>query len=113
MDRLTHERANGIKTGYWSSAKKEDLIQRLAAYEDTGLEPEEIMDGRLLTGWIPVSERLPKTEGTYQVYICTLDGEFCGQAEPFAGMCGFEDGKWDEEGDVIAWMPLPEVYKGE
>ena len=36
MERMTHERANGIKTGYWS------LVQRLAAYENTGLEPWEI-----------------------------------------------------------------------
>ena len=42
MNRLTHERSNGIKTGYWSPSKKEELVQRLAAYEDTGLEPEEI-----------------------------------------------------------------------
>lgn len=42
MDRLTSERCNGIKTGYWSPAKKDDLVQRLGAYEDTGLEPEEI-----------------------------------------------------------------------
>lgn len=42
MERLTHERANGIKTGYWSAATKEALVQRLAAYENTGLEPEEI-----------------------------------------------------------------------
>ncbi|MEG1294520.1 MAG: hypothetical protein RSD33_10045, partial [Clostridium sp.] len=31
----------------------------LAAYEDTGLAPEEITDCKLLTGWIPVDERLP------------------------------------------------------
>ena len=43
MDRMTHERVNGIKTGYWSPAKKEELVQRLAAYEDTGLEPAEII----------------------------------------------------------------------
>ena len=42
MERLTHERVNGIKTGYWSAATKETLLQRLAAYENTGLEPEEI-----------------------------------------------------------------------
>lgn len=41
MKRLTHERVNGIKTGYWSAATKETLLQRLAAYENTGLEPEE------------------------------------------------------------------------
>lgn len=33
MERLTHERVNGIKTGYWSAATKEVLVQKLAAYE--------------------------------------------------------------------------------
>lgn len=27
MERLTHERVNGIKTGYWSAATKEVLVQ--------------------------------------------------------------------------------------
>ena len=58
-------------------------------------------------GWIPVSDRLPK-DGTY---ITTLDGELVGQEEPFTGMCGIENGKWDDEDCVIAWMPLPEPYK--
>lgn len=48
MNRLTHERVNGIKTGYWSAAKKDELVQRLAEYENTGLEPEEIMNGKPL-----------------------------------------------------------------
>ena len=61
------------------------------------------------TGWIPVSERLPE-KGTY---IVTFDGELIGQKEPFTGMCGIENGKWDEEDCVIAWMPLPEPYKEE
>lgn len=37
MERLTHERVNGIKAGYWSAATKEVLVQKLAAYE-----PDEI-----------------------------------------------------------------------
>lgn len=57
--------------------------------------------------WIPVAERLPE-DGTY---LTTLDGELVGQEEPFTGMCGIENGKWDEDGCVIAWMPLPEPYK--
>lgn len=40
MERLTHERVNGIKTGYWSAATKEALVQKLAAYENTGYEPD-------------------------------------------------------------------------
>lgn len=42
MERLTHERVNGIKTGYWSPSTKEFLVQRLGGYEDTGLTPPEI-----------------------------------------------------------------------
>lgn len=37
MERLTWE-----ETRYWSDNGKEELIQRLAEYEDTGLMPEEI-----------------------------------------------------------------------
>lgn len=33
MAKLTMERVNGIKTGYWSTAKKDDLIQRLGQIE--------------------------------------------------------------------------------
>ena len=43
MERLTHERTNGIKAGYWSPHKKDELITRLADYENTGLTPEEII----------------------------------------------------------------------
>lgn len=53
-DRMTHQRASGIKDGYWSPATKAELVQRLAEYEDTGLEPEEI---RLL---LAVSAEPPK-----------------------------------------------------
>ena len=34
MERLTHERVNGIKTGYWSAATKEVLVQKLAVHID-------------------------------------------------------------------------------
>lgn len=62
--------------------------------------------------WIPVSEGLPDNS-KYETYLCTLDGELCGIEDPFTGMCGFENGKWDEGDCVIAWMPKPEPWKGE
>ena len=34
MSRLTHQRNNGIKEGYWSPNKKEELVERLAKFED-------------------------------------------------------------------------------
>lgn len=33
-DRLTRERCSGMKSGYWSPAKKDELIDRLAEYEN-------------------------------------------------------------------------------
>ena len=43
-ERLTHACGSGIKSGYWSSATKAMLTERLAAYENSGLLPEEISD---------------------------------------------------------------------
>lgn len=110
MNRLTQKRVNGIKTGYWSASKKDELVTRLAEYEDTGLNPEEVLRlKKNAVQWIPVTERLP--EDGY--YLATLDGELVGQEEPFTGMCGIENGKWDDEDCVMAWMPLPEPYREE
>lgn len=44
MERLTYRRFNGIKEGHWSPNKKQELVDALAAYEDTGLTPEQIME---------------------------------------------------------------------
>ena len=52
MERLTHERKSGMKTGYWSPNKKQELVDRLAMYED-----REEKDR-----WIPISARLPEDE---------------------------------------------------
>lgn len=46
MERLTHERKNGIRSGYWSPDKKQELVDRLAEYENTGLTPEQIKEMR-------------------------------------------------------------------
>ena len=72
MTRLTHARVNGIKSGYWSPSKKEELVQRLAAYEDTGLEPEKIKGVKsILTPKKPL-ERHYEDEGEppYIKYCC-------------------------------------------
>ena len=44
--KLTSKRCNGIKSGYWSAAKKDDLTQKLGQIED-GSEKliSEICDG--------------------------------------------------------------------
>lgn len=76
MERLTHERLNGIRDGYWSPNKKQELVDRLAAYENTNLDPEQVKHVKetakkyllekaqgKVGGWIPVEERLPE-DGT-------------------------------------------------
>ena len=89
-----------------------DAIQRHIHYDDYDYP---IVDGddviKVLTGlpsaqperWIPVSERLPEKDGYYltttmyyQVYRDYWNGD-----------------NWDRTEMVIAWMPLPEPYKGE
>ena len=104
MQRLTSRRCNGIKEGYWSSARKEELIQRLAAYEDTGLEPNEILAGGK---WISVNDRLPRIGEP--VFICrpyTRDTVKVGQG------CRDVGDWWKVFGTrtkhVTHWMALPE-----
>nr|UVY07919.1 MAG: Protein of unknown function (DUF551) [Bacteriophage sp.]UVY09579.1 MAG: Protein of unknown function (DUF551) [Bacteriophage sp.] len=95
---LKNEVENTGNGAYFSKNNISKIVELLF----TDLEQDEKENG-----WIPVSDRLPK-DGTY---ITTLDGELVGQEEPFTGMCGIENGKWDDEDCVIAWMPLPEPYK--
>lgn len=40
--RLTRARCNGIKIGYWSMARKDELVQRLGKYEDICEDPDEL-----------------------------------------------------------------------
>lgn len=73
MERLT-KKVDGVWTAlckYGSSpypVVTQEIIDRLADYEDTGLTPEEVQKMR----WIPVEEKLPEEEGTY---IVCVDGE--------------------------------------
>ena len=66
MERLTHERNNGINTGYWSANKKDELVSALAAYEDTGLTPEQIRELKERdTAKAPVD-----TDDEFDMYVC-------------------------------------------
>ena len=52
-------------TGWWEHTVLGNIVDRLAAYEDTGFTPEEVQQMR----WIPVEERLPGKPGHY--LVCT------------------------------------------
>lgn len=65
--------------------------------------------------WIPCEERLPSEYGSYLVTYAWDDGEPLTDMLEF-GKIGFYEAD-DEWGDidydnVIAWMPLPEPWKG-
>lgn len=125
MQRLTHARSNGIKTGYWSPNKKEELVCRLAEYEDTGLTPQEIYSLKASTimkvirgEWIPVEEALPENPDVMVLVqasgwpvknIELIDACELAQYDPKEGWI-LE--MWPEWGDAhpVAWMPLPEMY---
>ena len=127
MERLTHPRNSGIKTGYWSPNKKDELVERLAAYEDTDLTPQEIYSlktGTILkalrTEWIPVEERLPEDDNyillSFENFSLPLVGRYEADSDGggafYLGDCDEGDTCLSENLFVNAWMPLPEPYQG-
>ena len=53
--------------------------------------------------WIPCSERLPDQNGKYLVV----------GRQKAINILKFDGGRWYGKWGVVAWMPLPEPYKGE
>ena len=105
MERLTYRDANG-ELWYSDNGTERDRLHRLAAYEDTGLTPEEVQQMR----WIPVEERLPEQENTQ---VLMTDGE-CHYISSRNNMVRFLDcegifipGKAGAGVKVTHWMPLP------
>ena len=61
-------------------------------------------------GWIPVEERLPEKE--YYTALCVTDKNYYCVAV-YNREYGFRTGDIDVEGEIIAWMPLPDPYRSE
>lgn len=79
-----------------------NIALRLAAYEDTGLAPEEVQQMR----WIPVEERLPE-EKQRVIVRCERVGTSVGWILWGNWMTDIGPGA----GKVTHWMPLPQPPK--
>ena len=79
-----------------------------------GQKMDEVKKKLEVLQWIPCSERLPEKDGEYLAWIRYDRHEFM-SIEDFE--CSGLLAQWNFEGrnddEVIAWMPLPEPYKGE
>lgn len=80
----------------------QEIIDRLAAYEDTGFTPEEVQQMR----WIPVEERLPE-EKQRVIVRCERVGTSVGWILWGNWMTDIGPGA----GKVTHWMPLPKAPK--
>lgn len=72
--------------------------------------------------WIPCKERLPKEKGDYIVAWLPKDRKILlNDKKCFIEFCSFNGEKWCDDipqsgkkgFDVLAWMPLPELYRWE
>lgn len=108
MERLT-KKVDGVWTAlckYGNSpypVVTQEIIDRLAAYEDTGLAPEEVQQMR----WIPVEERLPKPQEN-PVIACDYTGVCLAWYSPTMGW-QYRTGLSGV--DITHWMPLPQPPK--
>jgi len=133
-DAIHNEREQAYMKGYEDASKRfrtepcEDAISRQAVLDlcerFDGYVPYSVLSNYDMlpsvstekTGrWIPVSERLPEEEGKYLAYIVNKhDNRF-----QYAMTAYFIPGQeWcpDDEcasNNVVAWMPLPQPYRGE
>lgn len=116
MERLTAKRVNGIRTGYWTAAKKEPLVQRLGEYEDTGLEPAEIRElarEKLRASmWTDPADALPEF-GALVLIARVKDSN----GPPIVEQARRDvNGWWHVYGTnvrrIIAWRPMPAAPEG-
>lgn len=94
-------------TALFGDAEKQLYYKRLAAYEDTGLTPEEIMDGKMRTEWIPVTERMP--DDGEEVLVTDRFGERRIAYHSREGWHLALTGSIYVHGPKV-WMPLPEPF---
>lgn len=74
-----------------------DMLENLAA--EKAQKPE----------WISVKDRLPEKKN--EAYLCSLDSCFFPGSQYISIRAFCDNGKWEANGTVTHWMPLPEIPK--
>lgn len=70
---------------------------------------EEIPSAQPERKWIPCSERLPE----HRLYVLVTYKYEYGLIDNGITWYSETENKWNTSREVIAWMPLPEPYKGD
>jgi hypothetical protein len=107
--------------------KMKEAFEKLAKYEETGLEPEQIYEmdrlyrekcKELARKWIPVKKRLPTEQEVAASWKCDAGaGEFIVMIKDavLPTHLYFHRSMWFDENfnyyEVVAWMTMPEPYK--
>lgn len=95
----------------WCFPSMSTALQDVADFVEgfDGADVQEIM----ASAWIPVTERLPKV-GRYLVCYHPCNDDRVDWSVKRVGLDSFKKGGWARAKyqRIIAWMPLPEEWKG-
>lgn len=101
-----------LEYGALNEKRERDALQHVARgiKKLPSVEPEP--------QWMPCSERLPEEDGQYLITVKYKHVD--GYDDVYAEHGDWDNGKWDmfnfghcgEVEGILAWMPLPEPYKG-
>lgn len=109
-DRLKQYKDEYSKYGKYDGLYVADVLEMLEQLQ------EDLKQDEKENGWIPVSERLPEIKQNYEECYLVTDGRFCWMAywtpekEWIFAECTDCKNRIDWT-DVVAWMPIPELYK--
>ena len=115
MDRAINE----IKSSGLYTERPRDLINEVINENKEKLIEEMKKEGKLVTGWIPVEERLPEDDSYILLSFDNFDIPMIGRYEADSDGGGAfylsdnneQDTCISENLFVNAWMPLPEPYQ--
>ena len=83
--------------------RRQDAIRAVTTRDGCGRCEKVIKSIPSAQQWIPCSERLPDQNGKYLVV----------GRQKAINILKFDGGRWYGKWGVVAWMPLPDCYKGE